>query len=191
MLEVVIAPMGAEETQQIAPSDREYLESLRSKKRIRESATWRGVLRERLQKLGCEAARQEIRYNEVGAPYIEGSELKFSVSHSSEFVAVIVSDSRCAIDIESTERDFERVARRYVTEEESKLESGEMPLLALLWSAKETLYKYSGRSGLDFLSDLRITGIDSEAQSMEGMIGHEATPQLKYMLHENHVVVYI
>lgn len=192
MLKIVIQPLSDGYSPILTPQDLSYIDSLRSEKRKAESRSWRAALRERLSEMGyADEAAREIRYNEVGAPYMVDSEIHFSVSHSSKFVAVIISDTRCAIDIESCERDFLRVARRYVTEEEAKFNSGTTPLLPLIWSAKEALYKFSGRSGLDFLSDICVTAINPEAKSLEAKICDEPTPALHYEQHENHIVVYI
>lgn len=91
----------------------------------------------------------------------------FNVSHSDDYAAVIISDRKCAIDIERTKRRFDKIESRYISDSERALPQSDNPLFkALLWSAKETLYKFSGRKELNFLTDLIIKAIDFEAGIM-------------------------
>ncbi len=99
----------------------------------------------------------QFEYNQVGAPQIVGSHLHISVSHSRELVAVIVSPQRCAIDIESLSRNFERVSSRYISPLEKSLLTQGATSRALIWSIKETLYKYAGVKELDLLNGLRVS----------------------------------
>ncbi len=180
----------------LTDGDREYIESLTAKRRKEEVRAWRGALREKLREIGATKASQaEIKYDQVGAPYITEDELFFSISHSSTHIAIIVSDTPCAIDIESIERDFKRAATRYATARElaleSKIESSTTPLLPLLWSAKETLYKLSKMEGLDLLKDLIISNIDPNTNTLCGSITpHTATITMRYAIVDRHIVVY-
>lgn len=162
----------------LSADDREFIATLRVDKRRREVMAWRSLLRWMVEGLSS-----PIRYDSVGAPYLSDSELFISVSHSRTHVAVVVSDHKCAIDIESLDRDFERVASRYSTAEERALlaGSGIDPALhlALIWSAKETLYKLSGRTGLDLINDLVISEVSQS--HIAGM---------PWFIHQNHIVVY-
>lgn len=89
------------------------------------------------------------RYNDVGAPEVEGAFI--SVAHCPGYAALLVSDRRCAVDIERRGREVPR-PRRFFTP--SELSLGLDPLV--LWCAKEALYKYAGVSGLDLYEDLHV-----------------------------------
>ncbi|MFR9672833.1 MAG: 4'-phosphopantetheinyl transferase superfamily protein [Rikenellaceae bacterium] len=169
---------------QLTDSDKAYIEGFASSsKRRGEITAWRTLLRRTLVEMGHEVeASNEILYNEVGAPYLVDSKLHISVSHSSTLVAVVVSSYPCAVDIESCERDFERVAKRYATPRER--ESFD---LAVVWSAKEALYKLSGATGLDLLDDIKIHSITDN--QIDGSI-REVHHPLTYTLIDGHVVVY-
>ncbi len=141
------------------------------------------------------AAQSEILYNDIGAPYIADCELFISVSHSSTHIAIIISDQLCAIDIESTERNFSRVASRYATDRElnlaSQIEMSHTLLLPLLWSAKETLYKFSNTEGLDLLKDLTIKDIEPNTSTLTGSITpHTTIIRMRYFLLDNHIIVH-
>ncbi|MFI3278963.1 MAG: 4'-phosphopantetheinyl transferase superfamily protein [Rikenellaceae bacterium] len=118
--------------------------------------SWHSLARELL-----EDGEAQFSYNEVGAPQIVGSPLYIGVSHSSRFVAVIISPQRAAIDIESLDRNFERVASRYLSAEEAQLGQDEN-FLAKVWSIKECAYKFAGRKGLRLLEDISVTGLNDE-----------------------------
>ncbi|MFR9503387.1 MAG: 4'-phosphopantetheinyl transferase superfamily protein [Rikenellaceae bacterium] len=121
-------------------------------KRQREQLTWRRMVRKHLAPHII-----SITYNEAGAPQI-GSELHLGVSHSASLAAIIISHRPCSIDIEALDRDFSKVAPRYITPSEALLreDSDKEHLQPLLWSAKETLYKYANCKELSLLDDIRI-----------------------------------
>ncbi len=185
--------------------DRVYIDSFKiGSKRWRESVAWRAFLRTKLREWGfAEDAKRCIEYDAVGAPRLVGSPLHFSVSHSSTHIAVVVSDRPCAVDIEGLGRNFSAVKSRYVNAAEESLESADTPLLALLWSAKETLYKLSGSSGLDLLNDLRIERIEpygTASGQLYGVIKNQSVSEQKsetiravemsYLVEQDHIVVY-
>lgn len=160
----------------LSSDDHEFIATLTAERRRREVIAWRSLLRWMVGE-----GNYPIRYDSVGAPYLVGSELFISVSHSRTHVAVVVSDTKCAVDIESLDRDFKRVASRYATADELTLLANTTidPALhlPLIWSAKEAMYKLSGRQGLDLLNDLAFTAVTIE--------------NMQWQLHENHIVVFM
>lgn len=153
------------------------LSSLGNKRRRDEGAAWRGVLR-RLTGCGSTA------YTSAGAPCIPGSGLHISVSHTTALAAVIVSENRCAIDIELKSRNFSRAASRYITPAESLAVSGYGDLgPGVVWCAKETLFKFSGQQHADLLKDIIITGTASAQNTIFGSIRTEGGIWREYPLH--------
>lgn len=145
---------------------------------------WRYIVR---RELGADVT---IDYNENGAPILLNRTEHISVSHSADFVGVIISDDRCAIDIERLDRNFERVASRYIRPEEQSLSQDER-LAAILWCAKETLYKYANESGLDLLRDLRILNLDIDQGRLLGQIKDYPPVMMHIELHSDNAIVYI
>ncbi|MFI3289105.1 MAG: 4'-phosphopantetheinyl transferase superfamily protein [Rikenellaceae bacterium] len=176
-----VEPYGSQRN--LTESDINYIESLKSAKRQAEVASWRNLLRE------ATSTSADILYHPSGAPYIVDSSDFISVSHSSTHLAVMVSSAPCAIDLESTTRNFERIASRYVTPFESKLTASTAPLLPLLWSAKEVLYKISPLAGLDLLEDINVIAIENGV--IYGVVkGCDDTIEMLYRLQDEHVIVY-
>ena len=62
---------------------------------------------------------------------------------------------KCAVDIEHAERDFGRVAERYLSPTEVKI-AEQYNLYAEMWCAKEALYKLYKKGSVDLVKDLVI-----------------------------------
>lgn len=146
--------------------------------------SWRALVRRELN-----AASLRFGYDGAGAPFIEGSALRLSVSHCEGSIAVALSETPCAVDIELLARDFGHVVSRYAAPEERILSDD--PLWpALVWCAKETLYKSAGRRNLDLLCDLRIESVDFAAGTLVGRICDTEPLVLRFFFLAGRVVVY-
>lgn len=166
------------------PGERIAAQEFLRERRRREFLTWRAVVR---RELGGDV---RIAYNEAGAPVVRGREVHIGVSHCRDRVAVCISDAPCAVDIESESRDFSRAAPRYMSPVEQRLSDD--PLLpAAVWCAKETLYKYAGRPGLDMLCDLHVEAVDFGAGVVVGRIGDEEPVRLSLKRADGFIAVYI
>lgn len=153
--------------------------------------SWRAIVRRELvAATGCAAQEIRIAYDEVGAPVVENSPVHVAVSHCKGSVAVALSDALCAVDIESLGRDFGRVASRYMAGAEAAL-CADPRWPAVVWCAKECLYKYAGRRELDLLRELRIEQVDFGAGTLVGRIGDGAPLRLCFLFLAGRVVVYL
>ena len=152
----VIEPIASEETLRASAvaEDVAFVEQFASVSRRCEVLAWRAIVR---RELGCDV---EITHDEYGAPTVNTPNTYISVSHSRDRVAVLLADRACAVDIESVERDFRRVATRYLSKEEQQL-AEQNDLYAEMWSAKEAMYKYYRKGGLDLTRDISITAYDA------------------------------
>ena len=87
---------------------------------------------------------ENIVLNEMGKPYIE-SEVYFNISHSNNFVAVIISESECGIDIEvyDKKRNWEVLKKNILTESELNSINDNVDIVKY-WSIKEAYFKMLG-----------------------------------------------
>lgn len=94
-------------------------------------------------------------YDPSGRPVV-GNGVNISISHSYSYAALAVS-KHCAvgIDIERINRNFARVASKYLTQSESRRAPSQEEL-ALLWCAKEAVYKLPWDKPLDFSRDIEV-----------------------------------
>lgn len=179
-----------EESPLLSDGDRDFLATLTAPSRRAQWATARTMLRHAL---GAEA---ELRYASSGALILSKpiGEVRFvSISHTTEQVAVMLSRGRCGVDIEAVGRNFSKVASRYITpDEREQLEEqvGEH-FEALVWSAKEALYKYGAHEGLDFLQDMIVTDIDTTSQTLTAELYGLPTPPVHYKFVSNHILCYV
>lgn len=188
---IVIAPIGSEDglIGYLCGADLEVLETFNSPSRRAEWVSWRAIVRKEL------GDNVRISYDSVGAPVLENTcgDIKYiSVSHTKSCVAVLFSTSRCGVDIEVVDRNFDRVSSRYISHNEDILASGiEGDFKAVMWCAKEALYKFGRCSGVNLLEDIAITSIDSQEQTLEAMIFSTATPKIHYRRYENQILCYV
>lgn len=124
-------------------------EGISSQSRRAERLAWRLLLRSIL-------PTAQVEYLSSGKPEIKNSQYHhISVSHCRDFVAVAIATKPCGIDVERYDRNFERVISRYMTAEEQSLSEDEH-WAAVVWCAKEAMYKMAGREGVDFKRDMQI-----------------------------------
>ncbi len=130
-----------------------YVEQFSNCNRRREVLAWRAIVR---RELGENIA---ITYDEYGAPQVDMPNTYISISHNKDSVAVLISDRACAIDIEEVSRNFRKVASKYLSDNEQAI-AEQYDLYAEMWSAKEALYKYYKKGGLDLVKDIVIREYD-------------------------------
>lgn len=166
------------------------VEQFSSSSRRAERLSWRMMLR---RVVGRSVA---IKYSSQGAPLlseeviINNCHYKYiSVSHCRDMVAIMLSQQPCGVDIEQMGRDFERVSSRYTTAEEQGL-SDSAAFNAVVWCAKEALYKMAHREGLDFRRDICITAVDFENNRIFGRVGaYEGVEMQILWPDDEHIVV--
>lgn len=93
----------------------------------------------------------EVKYADSGKPFCDG--VHFSISHTKNFVAVIVSNKPVGIDIEYKSDRIFRITEKFMHPDELKTlsECSEKQKFALIcWCAKETVFKIIEENGVDF-----------------------------------------
>ena len=166
----------------IAAEDVASAMRFQNEKRRREHLAWRRIVRREL------GAKVHIDYNDVGAPIVDTADRWISVAHGGESVAVAIADKPVGVDIESINRDFDRVALRYMTDAEIAL-SEDRRWACFVWCAKEAMYKLYGRRGVELRGELRVDSFDSESMTLYGGMADMAQAVVKISLYEDDIVV--
>jgi phosphopantetheinyl transferase len=100
----------------------------------------------------------DLIYDEHGKPWIPNSNTGFSLSHSKDFIAIILSENyNPGIDTESHRPSLEKIVPRLLHDSERDfLEhcSNRQMALQFIWGAKEAVYKSWGKRGLIFAEDM-------------------------------------
>lgn len=168
---VVVEPIEGLEELRSKVSEQEWQEAnplSNSEVRRCEWLMVRALLRRELQQRGFEVPQSSIiEYSPLGAPQLidsverYGMKLQISISHCKGFAAVAISKSRCAIDIEMSDREVEHLAERFMTPYERALVDMCNISIISIWCAKESLYKYVEVEGASLLDDLSVNVIAS------------------------------
>ena len=163
----VVAVWKIEENEQellslVTQNDLDSVKDIRSSVKRVERLSWRALLRWVSPDVG------DVTYNTLGAPFVDGMFL--SVSHCRDYAVLVVSKCvKCAIDVESIDRNFENVRSRYLSDKEMKaigligVEGQQRNnLLCQAWCAKEAMYKYAGRDSIDLIENLYLTSLNDD-----------------------------
>lgn len=99
-------------------------------------------------------------------PGLPGNPYHFSISHCNDFAAVIVSkDQQVGIDVEFMSPKIEKIQHKFTNAHEQSLVKNvdgahsTLRFLTLLWSAKESLFKWYGKGSVDFRENLHILSV--------------------------------
>ena len=189
LLIICDAPLSLEELEAEADDeDRLAVEGFTSCSLRRERLMWRRMVREVV------GHSIRVEYSAEGAPHINDFPWKhISVSHCQGVVAVVASSRVCGIDVERKDRNFERVAPRYVSDQEWALcpkTCDRTKFLATVWCVKEALYKMAAEPGVDFCRDMRITALNLEQGVVECRVKDEAPVQMHIIDREGYLVAY-
>ncbi len=122
---------------------------LNARYRAQHDAGVRLLSRAVLFEYGIKISLSDIAANEHGKPYfIKAADIHFSISHSGEYAAVLLSKYPCGVDIERVKRVKPALIPRYCTDYEQELikkSGGLRHSAAALWTLKESYVKAIGR----------------------------------------------
>jgi len=111
---------------------------------------------------------ESIKNNDKGKPFIEGVDVEVSLSHTGLYLAIMIANKPCGLDIEQLQGKVLRIAHKFVREEERALYCVEDEMFGchLIWGAKESLFKLYSDKQVDYLKHLKIEG----GESLKGQI---------------------
>ena len=104
---------------------------------------------------------EQIEIADTRKPFLPDEAYHFSISHCGDYAAAIVSTNRrVGIDVELFTPKIEKVMYKFLHPDEltfvEKQVGDRLPLLTVLWSAKESLFKWWGRGEVDFREVMRL-----------------------------------
>ena len=140
-----------------------------------------------------------LSHHDNGKPYLENNPVNISITHTDQFVAVILhEDQDCGIDIESLDRDFSAVEKKALSEDEIEdLEDEKRnEQLAIYWCAKEAIFKLLSRYNVDFAEQIEVERFRPRGEGeLEATFidknEDEQEFELEYMTFERHVMVWV
>ncbi len=97
--------------------------------------------------------------DEHGKPSVKGHPLHISITHCLGYAGAIISrKGPVGMDIEPIHSRVMRIVSKFLSNKELSYltPSREIDLATLMWSAKESIYKYYGQKGLSFSRDINL-----------------------------------
>ncbi|HKJ40584.1 MAG TPA: 4'-phosphopantetheinyl transferase superfamily protein [Sunxiuqinia sp.] len=134
-----------------------------------------------------------IRYNDHGQPYITHPHYKhISISHSDTLAGIILHEEvKVGLDIESFDRNFIQVERKYLSPVELEMTQQEEKWHCLFWCAKEAVFKTAGQPGIHFTDQIAINSINPGSINAKLKTNkHEKSYRLNYFEYQRHFIVY-
>ena len=134
----------------------------------------------------------DLHYNEDGKPLVKSGYL--SISHSKEFVAVIVSDQKVGVDIESNSEKCFRIMQKFVGTENEFIIKMDRKIAQIIWNMKESLYKIIDFKHIDFKENLIVIPFSlNENQTKIWFVKNELSRvyNANYFINKNYSLAYI
>ncbi|RZJ80193.1 MAG: 4'-phosphopantetheinyl transferase superfamily protein [Flavobacterium sp.] len=101
----------------------------------------------------------DCQMDEHGKPYLVNSDTHISLSHSYDYAAVIISKGKqVGVDIELIKMKIKSIKHKFLSDVElaQKQIGDNTHGLYVAWCAKEAIYKWNGKKGLEFKQHIHI-----------------------------------
>ena len=161
---------------------------------------------QRRQKLAVRALINEVfedkmylNHHDNGQPYLENCATNISITHTDNYVAIIIHDEEeVGIDVESLDRDFSVVEKKALSEDEiDDLEKDRRnEQLAIYWCAKEAIFKRMSQNRVVYAEQIEVEKFNVRKEGeLEATFlhkdEHEEDFELEYMIFDRHVLVWL
>lgn len=100
----------------------------------------------------------KIIYDANGKPFPADKTMHLSLSHSGNLIAMMTDSSHCGIDIETIRPKIEKIAPKFLSDEEL-IACAEEPVaqrMHVYWCVKEAIYKVEGSKNVSLKSDIFV-----------------------------------
>lgn len=139
-----------------------------------------------------------VQIADTRKPFLEGESHHFSISHCGDYAAAIVSTSkRVGIDIEQHSERIHKIEHKFFNTGESALDNGIGPIFpTLIWSVKESMYKWYSLGEIDFQQHLlvkKVVGKTEHTGRVDAVLckEHPVALQLPYVIWKNLVLTWV
>ena len=130
-------------------------------------------------------------------PFLANEAYHFSISHCGDYAAVIISEvQRVGVDIELINEKISRIFPKFLSKEELfLLPRGSINKTAtLLWSVKESIFKWYGDGKVDFKQHMKvqkITGDDAGAVAVHFLKGRSIELHVRFLFFQDHFLSWV
>lgn len=191
---------------QITESERELIELSSTPTDEMEEISYIGSESLRKQRLAVRALLNELFEDKVylshhdnGKPYLENMATNISITHTENFVAVILhEEEEVGIDMECQDRDFSAVEKKALSEDEidDLDDDRKNEQLAIYWCAKEAIFKRVSAYNVNFSEQIEVERFRPKGEGeLDATFihkdGYEEEFELEYMTFDRHVLVWV
>ena len=154
----------------------DYTGKVRGERKKAESANGRILLKEAvMREYGIDTDSLTIGYGEYGKPFfIDRTDIHFSISHSEEYVAVVLSDREVGIDIQQVKAVKPGLIQKLCDESEQRYvlnSDNQDKAFITLWALKESYIKAIGK-GMSYKMDKINLRLDISCGEIQGEISN-------------------
>ncbi len=140
-----------------------------------------------------------IEIADTRKPFLPSEQYHFSISHCGDYAAAIVSrDNRVGIDIEIPVEKISRIMYKFLNADEHttfrimEMSDHLSPLATLLWSAKESVFKWYGQGAVDFRRHIILQKIHEGTETIDCLFGKIQQPlSIHYRKFEGLVLAWV
>ncbi|RZK56069.1 MAG: 4'-phosphopantetheinyl transferase superfamily protein [Pedobacter sp.] len=160
--QTILAVWKIEETEaellaslQLKQHELDIIASLNNSKRVLHWLSTRVLLRKMLDTQDY----IDCQMDEHGKPYLVNSDTHISLSHSYDYASVIISKNKqVGVDIELIKMKIKSIKHKFLSDVElaQKQIGDNTNGLYVAWCAKEAIYKWHGKKGLEFKQHIHI-----------------------------------
>lgn len=129
-----------------------------------------------------------IYKDEHDKPRLGNNEYYFSISHSWPYIAAVIDPWReTGIDIQTWHPRITTLQHKYLSAEEQAVFNNDPRLLTVAWCAKEAVYKWNGKRGIDFIQHLPIENFKEFGEKSNMTIYFKLTKMPQMVFIENFI----
>lgn len=140
-------------------TDRRKFEEITHTKRRTEWLAGRWLVRILVERMHLKFSG--IWTDEYNKPHLTADNATISISHAEPYVVAILNTTKfCGIDIEKRRDKLIPLSKKFLDIDELEMANNDLTNLAILWGAKEALYKLHGKKSLIFKENLKIENLD-------------------------------
>ena len=137
-----------------------------------------------------------IQIADTRKPFLPDEQYHFSISHCGDYAAAIVSkESRVGIDIEIPTEKISRIMYKFLSAKEHELfhliqpDNDRIPFSTLLWSAKESVFKWYGDGGVDFRKEIQLKKQHEGNETIESLFSKNSSELIIHYRQFDHLVL--
>ena len=137
-----------------------------------------------------------IKIADTRKPFLEDEAYHFSISHCGDYAAVVISkEYRVGVDIERITDKIQAIIHKFLTGYEQQLlsEDAISKSATLLWSVKESIYKWKGSGGVDFKKHINIKTIDAGTEQgvVQCLFSNQTPLQVHYLFFNGNSLTWV